>query len=183
MRPWKRTRLVPRRPATVDVAKSRPAALPADTPADSPTLKAEADPGSLRQGEPDDGAGPRPRLKCRKPPAEPEHASGEADVRDARRDAVGGSRGSVARTAPVVGERSPRHRDELPAVARPVEREPEDAEGVILGDLAVGLPAPQAPGEERATGAHHELADASGPVQPAASVLRREPLVVVAAGR
>ena len=77
-----------------------------------------------------------------------------------------------------VGERLAGDRDELPVVARRVQRELDHAVGARVAHLARRQDRAEA-GQRGAAGADHELADAEGRVGGAAPVHRREALVVV----
>src|SRR5207245_11269341 len=87
-------------------------------------------------------------------------------------------RGSVTRARSRVREGHPGFGDELPVVARGVERELQDAKGVVVAHLAVldrGHDRVMAP----AARAHDELAYAARGIERPAPLLRREALVVV----
>src|SRR3954464_13565422 len=89
-----------------------------------------------------------------------------------------GRRRSVAGLEPGVGERPARRRQEPPPIAGRMEREPEDAEGVRVADLAVR----RIRGEGRVRGTarpDHELPDAVSGVEYAAGRLRSKALVDV----
>src|SRR5215217_4637691 len=86
----------------------------------------------------------------------------------------------MAGAAASVAEGPPRYRDEAPVVARLVEGQLQDAEVVVLGDLAVGDQRIQSAGEEGTARADHELPNSSLPIHVPARAERREALVVVA---
>src|ERR671916_339195 len=81
-----------------------------------------------------------------------------------------------------IGEGPAGDRDELPVVARWMEGQLEDPEGVVLRDLAGSQPGSQ-PGEERAARADDELPHPTRRRPLAVRVERREALVVVAVSR
>src|SRR5690348_10986693 len=86
--------------------------------------------------------------------------------------------GSVARSRTGVCERLPRLWYELPVIARGVEGELEEPEGVVVpdltvrpdcGEVSVGFP----------TRSHDELPNAARRIEPTARVLRRESFVLM----
>ena len=90
-----------------------------------------------------------------------------------------GHRSLMAGSRAGIPERLARLRNKLPVIALGMERQFQDAKGIVIAHFAVGLGNSQWPMRVLPAGTDHELADAVLRVWFSTGVLRRKALVVV----